>query len=235
MRERLRSHLTYANVLVTLLAFVVLGGGAYAATGGNLILGQSNSATSKTSLSAQISDKALEVTNTSTGVGATALGLNVASGHAPFTVNSDTRVANLNADKLDGIDSSGLVRGRGTLLSNRIVFSPGATKTLLVIPGLGELQAYCSFHASVIWTNTTSSNIDAWWEDETGSWYAQVIPPNTSVNVADSEPTRVGTLGLGQGNDPGPRTVATLHAFAYKSGAGAPCGFQVQGTRWTSG
>ena len=31
MRQRLGSHLTYANVMVTLLAFVVLGGGAYAA------------------------------------------------------------------------------------------------------------------------------------------------------------------------------------------------------------
>jgi hypothetical protein len=32
MLAKLRSHLTYANVMVTLLAFVVLGGGAYAAS-----------------------------------------------------------------------------------------------------------------------------------------------------------------------------------------------------------
>ena len=31
MRQRLRSHLTYPNVMVTILAFIVLGGGAYAA------------------------------------------------------------------------------------------------------------------------------------------------------------------------------------------------------------
>ncbi|MFN8161522.1 MAG: hypothetical protein U0R52_10840 [Solirubrobacterales bacterium] len=31
MRQRLRSHLTYANVMVTILAFVVLGGVAWAA------------------------------------------------------------------------------------------------------------------------------------------------------------------------------------------------------------
>jgi hypothetical protein len=91
VRQSIRSHLTYANVMVTIVAFIVLGGGAYAATGGNFILGQSNSASSKTSLSAPISDKALQLTNTSTGKGATALGLNVASGHAPFTVNSGTR------------------------------------------------------------------------------------------------------------------------------------------------
>jgi hypothetical protein len=109
MRQWIRSRLTYANVMATIAVFLVLGGGAYAATGGNFILGQSNSAGSKTSLSAPIADKALQLTNTSTGAGATALGLSVASGHAPFTVNSGTKVANLNADKLDGINSTGFV------------------------------------------------------------------------------------------------------------------------------
>jgi len=107
MRNWLHSHLTYANVMVTILAFVVLGGVSYAATGGNFILGKANSASSTSSLSAPVNGKALQVNNTSTGTGATALGLNVASGHAPFTVNSGTKVANLNADKLDGIDSTG--------------------------------------------------------------------------------------------------------------------------------
>jgi len=43
------------------------------------------------------------------------------------------------------------------------------------------------------------------------------------------------TLALGVGNDPGTRSIATLHAFAFQSGFGAPCGFQAQGTLWTSG
>jgi hypothetical protein len=123
MRRR-RPHLTYANVMVTLIAFIVLGGAAYAATGGNFILGQSNSASSKTSLSAPISDKALQLTNTNTGTGATALGLNVASGHAPFTVNSGTKVANLNADKLDGIDSSGFVPNSGLRRVGPVIATP---------------------------------------------------------------------------------------------------------------
>ena len=110
MRQWLRSHLTFANVCSLAALFVALGGTTYAATGGNFILGQSNSAGNTTSLSAPIAGKkALQVTNTSTGAGATALGLNVASGHAPFTVNSGTKVANLNSDKLDGKDSSGFV------------------------------------------------------------------------------------------------------------------------------
>lgn len=49
------------------------------------------------------------MSNTSTTTAATALGLNVASGHAPFTVNSGTKVANLNADSLDGLDSTSFV------------------------------------------------------------------------------------------------------------------------------
>ena len=36
--RRIPSRLTYANVMVTILAFIVVGGGAYAATGGNFIL-----------------------------------------------------------------------------------------------------------------------------------------------------------------------------------------------------
>jgi hypothetical protein len=111
MRQWLRSHFTYANVMVTILGFIVLGGTAVAATGGNFILGQSNSASSTTSLTSPVAGKGLQVTNTSTGTGATAVGLNVASGHTPFTTNSGAKVANLNADKLDGIDSTGLGSG----------------------------------------------------------------------------------------------------------------------------
>ena len=106
--RRIRSHLSYANVMATIAVFIAIGGTTYAATGGNFILGQANSAGNTTSLSAPLAGKkALQVTNASTGAGASALGLNVATGHAPFTVNSGTKVANLNADKLDGIDSTG--------------------------------------------------------------------------------------------------------------------------------
>jgi len=78
MRQWLRPHLTYANVMVTILAFIVLGGMSYAASGGNFILGQSNSASSTTALTRTGANagKGLQVTNMSTSAGATALGLN---------------------------------------------------------------------------------------------------------------------------------------------------------------
>jgi hypothetical protein len=97
------------SLVISLIAlFVALGGTTYAATGGNFILGQANSATSQTGLTSNNAGKALNVTQQSTGAGATALGLNVPAGKTPFTVNSGTKVTNLNADKLDGIDSPDL-------------------------------------------------------------------------------------------------------------------------------
>ena len=104
-RSRRPSH---ATVVAYLALFVALGGTTYAATGGNFILGQSNSANATTSLASSSTGPALKVTSTSAGF-ATALGLNVPSGHAPFTVNSGTKVTNLNADKLDGKDASVLL------------------------------------------------------------------------------------------------------------------------------
>jgi len=103
-------------MIASVALFVALSGVGIAADGQNLILGKpDNSATHKTGLSAPVNDKALQLTNTNTGTSATALGLTVASGHAPFTVSSQTRVANLNADKLDGIDSGGFLRSKGDI------------------------------------------------------------------------------------------------------------------------
>jgi hypothetical protein len=151
---------TSALVISVIALFVALGGAGVAATGGNFILGKANSATSTTSLSAPIGGKALQVSNTSTMAGASALGLSVASGHAPLVVSSGAGKAyNLNADKLDGIDSTGFVKGRGTTLANRIVFAPTATKTLLTIPGLGYLSAIC-LSGDAVWLRGAGNALD---------------------------------------------------------------------------
>jgi hypothetical protein len=72
-----------AMIVALAALFVALGGVGVAATGGNFILGQSNSAGSKTSLTAGLNDRALAITNMNTGSSATALGLNVSGGHPP--------------------------------------------------------------------------------------------------------------------------------------------------------
>jgi hypothetical protein len=104
--KRLRISPSFVISLAAL--FVALGGTAWAATGGNFILGKANTANAKTTLTGTNAGPALALSNTTTGTAATALNLNVASGHAPLTTNSSTVVKNLNADKVDGLDAAQL-------------------------------------------------------------------------------------------------------------------------------
>jgi hypothetical protein len=81
---------------------------AFAANGANWTLGQLNSATAITKLagSGGVDGPMLQITNDDSGSDDTALDLNVQSGEPPMTVDSQTKVRNLNADKLDGMSSS---------------------------------------------------------------------------------------------------------------------------------
>ncbi len=84
---------SHTLVVAYLALFVAMTGTATAATGGTFILGRTNTSGSMTVL-----------TNTSSG---TPLRLNARPGYAPLQVNSQSKVTNLNADKIDGVDSSG--------------------------------------------------------------------------------------------------------------------------------
>jgi hypothetical protein len=89
---------TRVNPVAMLTAAIVLIGGAgvgTAATGGNLILGRSNTAATRTDL-----------TNTD-GI---PLGLHAEDGKPPLMVNSGVKVSNLNADRLDGVGAAALQR-----------------------------------------------------------------------------------------------------------------------------
>lgn len=98
------------SILVGLTVMIALTAGvvstATAANGGNFILGNlNNAATAITKLTANIANPALQLVNTSTSTGATALNLQTATSKPPMTVNSSTKVPNLNADKVDGKDA----------------------------------------------------------------------------------------------------------------------------------
>jgi hypothetical protein len=81
-----------------IVAMVLGSGTAYAATGGNFKLGGKNTATSVTSL---------------VNSQGTALKLTSKAGTAPLAVTSGTKVANLNADRLDGLTSVQFLRSTG--------------------------------------------------------------------------------------------------------------------------
>lgn len=81
------------------IAISLLGGAAYAATGGTFVLGRSNSATTVTTL-----------TN-STG---TALYLKSKSGTPALKVGNTVKVPLLNADKLDGFEATAFARTNAT-------------------------------------------------------------------------------------------------------------------------
>src|SRR5213082_1616224 len=115
---RLRSRRPgHATVVAYGALFVALGGTALATTQ-TFILGATNrvnAASDVTNVKADnsqnpIASPLLTLTNLGAGTGASALGLTVASGHPPFTTNSATKVTNLNADKVDGLDSTQLQR-----------------------------------------------------------------------------------------------------------------------------
>jgi hypothetical protein len=94
---------------ISMLALLIsLGGAAFSANGGSFILGQANSATAKTSLVAPVADSALRISNTSADPAAIGIRIQTASTQPPLGVNSSVKVANLNADLIDGINSANL-------------------------------------------------------------------------------------------------------------------------------
>ncbi len=91
--------------LVMALVFGVATTALAAIPGDPFRLGKTNGIDAVSSLVGNVAGPMLRVDNSSTGAGATALELRVEAGKAPLKVNSPTKVAKLNADKVDGHDA----------------------------------------------------------------------------------------------------------------------------------
>ena len=121
--------------LASMLALVFgMASTAFGANGGNLILGSlNNAATAITRLTGSVSGgPALHVVNTDTAPGSKALQLNVAQGKPPLAVNSAAgRATNLNADKVDGLDSASFVQGGGQASQGIRTIANGTSQTVL--------------------------------------------------------------------------------------------------------
>ncbi|MDQ4126740.1 MAG: hypothetical protein M3151_02085 [Actinomycetota bacterium] len=101
--------------LAVMLALVVgVASTAFGANGDPWLLGRGNVATAITKLAgaAGVNGPMLQLVNNNPDPNDTALDLQVQSGEAPMSVNSSTKVNNINADKLDGLDYSWFMRGR---------------------------------------------------------------------------------------------------------------------------
>src|SRR5512132_3584726 len=105
------------GALVGGIAGAVMAAGTVAlASTSNFILGSTtaNTPNALTAVTAEnidgnggLNGQMIKLTNNSTGTSATALGLTTPPSRPPMIVSSGAKVTNLNADKLDGIDSTG--------------------------------------------------------------------------------------------------------------------------------
>ncbi len=92
-----------ATGIALVALFLSLSGTAYAATGGNFLLGKANKASAVTSLSNKKG---------------TALSLSSSSSAPPLTVSNGVQVPNLNASELDGEPSSAFLPVGGTAVNS---------------------------------------------------------------------------------------------------------------------
>lgn len=186
-----------AFVISLLALFIALTGVGDAATGGSLILGRHNIASRVTALSSK-AGPSLALTNTG---GKPAASFHVLAGKPPFAVNSSTKVSGLNADLLDGIDSS--------------AFQLRVQPCLAVGSAISEIEAdgnvVCSSGLTGTWNRTGNTGTDPS-ADFLGTTDAEPLIFKTN----DTEVMRIsanGNLGVGTNNP------ATLFE-AVSSGSG---------------
>jgi hypothetical protein len=103
-------------------------------------LGKTNKVNATSALTGKTQGPMLTVINSGQG---TALNLHVSSGHAPFSVNSATKVANLNASLLGGIGPAGFVQGGGHVVTADVELTIGQKVTLFNLPGYGQFSVMC--------------------------------------------------------------------------------------------
>jgi hypothetical protein len=132
------------------------------------ILGKTNTVNATSTLTGSTSGSMLKVINSGHG---TAISLHVSSGHPPFTVNSATNVANLNASLLGGIGPARFVQGGGHVVTAEVELTVGQSNVpLLNLPGYGQFSVSCLSvpFAEVDFTDGPD-NVHLWTQDITGA------------------------------------------------------------------
>ena len=96
------------GALVGSMTLVATAAVAGTGVGGVFNLGKSNSVNGTTTLTGSTNGQQLKVVNTNTGSATAGIGIQTPTNKPPLVVNSSQKVGHLNADLLDGIDSSAL-------------------------------------------------------------------------------------------------------------------------------
>jgi hypothetical protein len=221
---------------VALLALMLsVGGTAYAATGGNWILGQTNAANATTRLNSTASTAAgLAVANTA---GKPAANFTANAGIAPFSVSNAVKIANLNADKLDGIDSLGFITAgpcspiascKGSNAGGAIGILPGNSGTISLGAGLFSITYACpstlTDPGTMTFTNTSAATENVFTDNGgTDPTYQQLAAAGTSPSSA----TATGDVFVWQIQHP-TAGLATIHAASVNRPGGNDCHLQVQ-------
>jgi hypothetical protein len=164
----------HGTVVAYLALFTALGSTAYAATGGNLILGHANKAGHTTTL-------------TNTGSGPALKLVTGKRGTPPLAVSNGTKITNLDADKLDGLNSTAFARSAAfRTLSFHASDSPSPTRhTLGTVLG-DTISADCLLSGL-----NDNVQLQVYLKTSNGSWnagYGSVInaggTPTTDTNIA---------------------------------------------------
>jgi hypothetical protein len=143
-----RGKLTVLAVVTALTLVTASAAFAGSGIGGVFNLGVTNSVDAITTLVGNVAGPSLRIDNNSTATGSTALDLQVESGKAPMKVNSTAKVGKLNADQLDGKDSSAFASSShthsgaditsGTVEADRIEDGPGSNLNADQLDGLNS-------------------------------------------------------------------------------------------------
>jgi len=187
---------TFKTALVAAVVASAITAGAAVATTQAFLLGTSNRVDAPTTVVNATSNGVtnpvdaplLTLNNKSSTANATPLSLLAAPNHAAFKVNTGVKVANLNADEVDGLDATSFVQGRYQVVSNSIGIPSGGTGVLLAsLPGLGELRASCATlpqHLSdITFVNTSGRSLAVMWSSgSTDLHWVAVSPQNNTLD-----------------------------------------------------
>ncbi len=236
----------HRSVLVIAVVSVVASSGTAAAVS-YLVLGATNTSAATTTLKSGTNGAVLQLTNTNATGGTSARGLSISvpAGRAPISVNATAgKATNLNADKLDGLDSTRFARGsHTTVVANRIVVPAvaNAQPVILDLPGLGEVVGECSpsypDYAYVVFINNTSQAVRAFLDGDTSRFQVRTLESGqiwttTAWNTGDAGLGST-SLEVGAGTGSANRS-ASVRVIAYRPALGSGCEFQASAILWSS-